>query len=146
MDKALLAVIVVVAGAVVAAIAAWVISLHRQRQTFDQAREWPATEATIESGAPEATTENHKIVLPTFAFSYQVSGEYYSGRFSLLPDRYSGRLLTDSFIGQMIGRKLLVRYDPQRPQQWFIPDEFIEGCKVEQKVDVHAVHDFYPHE
>jgi len=122
-----------------------VISLRRQRQTLGQTREWPATEATIESGALEPTHETNKLVLPTFAFSYQVSGEYYSGRFSLLPnERFSGQTLFDSLMGQMIGRKLLIRYDPQRPQQWFIPDEFIEGCKVEQKVGVHVVHDFYP--
>jgi hypothetical protein len=37
-------------------------------------------------------------------------------------------------IGLMIGRKLQVRYDPKDAAVWFIPDELIEGCKVEQKI------------
>jgi Protein of unknown function (DUF3592) len=146
MDKILVGIVVVAAVAVCAAIAVWVISLRRERQTVDQAREWPATEATIESGALEATHETHKVVLPTFAFSYQVSGAYYSGRFSLSPqERFPSHALLDSLLREMSGRKLLVRYDPQRPEVWFIPDEFINGCKVEQEVGVHVVHDFYPH-
>jgi hypothetical protein len=72
-----------------------------------------------------------EIKLPVFAFSYQVFGEYHSGRFALMP--YTTEP-DESFTSRMIGRKLQLRYDPAHPEQWFIPDELIEGCKVEQKL------------
>ena len=52
--------------------------------------------------------------------------------------------LAESMIDQMIGRKLLLRYDPDHPSMWFIPDEFIDGCKVEQKIGSHVIHDYSP--
>jgi hypothetical protein len=40
-------------------------------------------------------------------------------------------------MARMIGRKLQVRYDPARPDVWFIPDALIGGCKIEQKLAPH---------
>jgi hypothetical protein len=77
-----------------------------------------------------------KVELPVFNFSYQVGAEYFGGRFALLP------YTTDpgsSVIERMIGRKLRVRYDPRHAQSWFIPDELIEGCQVEQELSPHLV-------
>jgi hypothetical protein len=51
----------------------------------------------------EATSETNKVVLPTFAFSYQVAGEYYSGRFALMPKRFPSEELIQSIIDRMIG-------------------------------------------
>jgi hypothetical protein len=34
----------------------------------------------------------------------------------------------------MIGRKVQARCDPKDAAVWFMPDELIEGCKVEQKI------------
>jgi hypothetical protein len=82
-DTTFLAVILVIAGAVAVAVAAWVISLYRQSKLLEQAEQWLPVEARIESGALEATRESSKTVLPTFAFSYQVSWEYYSGEIRL---------------------------------------------------------------
>jgi len=42
----------------------------------------------------------------------------------------------------MIGRKLAVGYDPGHPDRWLIPDEIIDGCKVEQKMGPHLVGDY----
>jgi hypothetical protein len=123
---------------------AWVVSLYRQRQLLEQAEQWLPVEARIESGALEGTHESGKILLPTFAFSYQVSGEYYSGRFSLMPKAFPTTEILESIIDQMSGRKLLVRYQPAHPEVWFIPDEFIDGLKVEQKIGSHVIHDYYP--
>jgi len=39
----------------------------------------------------------------------------------------------------MVGHRLRVHYDPRRPKIWFIPDERIEGCKVEQKMGPHVM-------
>lgn len=144
MDKMLLAVVFVVAGSVAVAVTAWVVSLYRQRQLLEQAEQWLPVEARIESGALEGTHESGKILLPTFAFSYQVSGEYYSGRFSLMPKAFPTTEILESIIDQMSGRKLLVRYQPAHPEVWFIPDEFIDGLKVEQKIGSHVIHDYYP--
>lgn len=140
----LLAVVFVVAGSVAVAVTAWVVSLYRQRQLLEQAEQWLPVESRIESGALEGTHESGKILLPTFAFSYQVSGEYYSGRFSLMPKAFPTTEILESIIDQMSGRKLLVRYQPAHPEVWFIPDEFIDGLKVEQKIGSHVIHDYYP--
>jgi hypothetical protein len=47
-------------------------------------------------------------------------------------------------INQMIGRKLLLRYDPDHPEVWFIPDELIDGYEIEQKIGSHIIHDYSP--
>ena len=149
MDNALLIVILVIGGAVVIAISAWMISGYRDRKLVQEAREWLPTEAEIGSGALESMRETSKCVLPTFAFSYQVSGEVYSGRFSLMPKRAffpskEREAFIESIIASMIGRKLLIRYNPRQPEVWFIPDARIENCKVEQRIGFHMLHSYYP--
>ena len=119
MDNTLLCVVLVVAGAVSIAVAAWVISWHRQRKLVQLAGQWVPIEARIESGALEGTHESGKVVLPTFAFSYQVSEGSYSGRFSLRANL--SKALAESMIDQMIGRKLLLRYDPCHPAWFHLP-------------------------
>lgn len=47
-------------------------------------------------------------------------------------------------IEHMIGRKIQLRYDPDNPEVWFIPDEFIDGYRVEQKIGTHAIYCMYP--
>jgi Protein of unknown function (DUF3592) len=106
-----------------------------QRKRVEESEGWLQAEATIESGGLEGTAQG-RARLPTFAFSYEVAGKYYSGRFALLqhaadPDR--------SLRDRMIGRKLQVRYDPRRPEVWFIPAKVIEGCEVEQKMGPHFI-------
>jgi len=142
-DKTLLGAVLVVAGAVSVAVAAWVISQYQQRKLAQEAGQWPPVEARIESGALEGTHESGKVLLPTFAFSYHVSGEYYSGHFSLRGP-FPGKTPIESMIDGMIGRTLLLRYRPDRPEDWFIPDEFIDGYKVEQRIGSHVIHDYYP--
>jgi hypothetical protein len=144
MDNTLLGVVLLVAGAVSVAVLAWVISWYRQRKLVQQAAKWIPVEGRIESGALEGMHESGKIVLPTFAFSYQVSDESYSGRFSLRAN--ISRALAESRIERMIGRKLFLRYDPNHPGMWFIPDEFIDGYKVEQKVGSHGIRDYSPND
>jgi len=68
----------------------------------------------------------YAVQLPCFAFSYVVNGEYYSGRFSL-----SGRDdRSVTLIREMIDRKLTVQYDPNKPSNYMISDDMIEGCAV----------------
>ena len=113
---------------------AWLVRRIRVRS----ARHWPMAEGTVESGVREVvfSSKYGNIELPVFAFSYRVARDYYSGCFALRP------YITDpgeSVIDRLIGRKLQVRYNPTRPSVWFIPDELIEGCRVEQKLDPHLV-------
>lgn len=135
-------VVLVAAGALSVAIIGWLISWYRQRDLVARVGRWVSVEATIESGALEATHESGRVVLPTFAFSYQVSENYYSGRFSLRANL--SKQLAESMIDKMIGRKLLLRYNPDRPETWFIPEELIDGYKVEQKMGSHVIHDYSP--
>jgi len=37
-------------------------------------------------------------------------------------------------VKAMVDRKLMIHYDPQHPETYFIPDATIEGCQVEQKL------------
>lgn len=103
----------------------------RQRRNVRQTAGWPLTEATIETVQDEVVSHSKRpaITLPVLAFSYHVAGEYYSGRFALYP-----YIADPGDMTRMIGRKLQVRYNPDRPETWFIPDKLIEGCKVEQKM------------
>lgn len=128
--------------AIVAAI--WIWELRGQRRQIQSAVSWPITEATIESGAIEEVSNiggRTPMFLPVFAFSHHVADNYYSGRFSL------SHLNTDAdeLIRRMIGRKIQIRCNTSSPDMWFIPDEHIEGCKVEQKLGPHLVA-LYPKE
>lgn len=64
--------------------------------------------------------------LPCFAFSYLVAGEYYSGRFALWAK--GGR--SDELLRELIESKFTIRYDPDHPSSFFIPDETLGGCEV----------------
>jgi hypothetical protein len=116
----------------------WVTSWLLRRRRAHDSKNWPTTEATVETGKKEvvARFKGVPVELPVFGFSYSVSGERLSGRFALKP------YITDpghSIVTRMIGRKLQLRYNPAKPAMWFIPDELIEGCRVEQKLDPHFV-------
>jgi Protein of unknown function (DUF3592) len=142
MDNALLGVVLAVVGCVLIAVAAWFVSQYKNRRLALEAAQWIPVQAMIESGALEGIHESGRVVLPTFAFSYKVSDQYYSGRFSLrtnLPGELAG-----SMIGKMVGRTILVRYDPKKPEAWFIPDKLIDGYSVEQKLGSHVIHDYSP--
>jgi Protein of unknown function (DUF3592) len=145
MDYTLLGVAVAAVSGVLVAIAAWVVSVRRLRKLAEKAREWPAAEASIQSGGLEGTKTSGRVVLPTFGFSYQVSGKYYGGYFSLRHmDSPLDEADKEALIGRMIGRRIMLRYDPRKPDVWFIPEESIEGCKVEQKLGSHAIFDYSP--
>jgi hypothetical protein len=138
MDQAGVDIVLGLLGVVMVVVIVFAWEWRRQLRSVEEAGTWPIAEATIESGALEGTTEG-RAVLPTFAFSYHIAGEYHSGRFGLIPFNTDLQPLID----KMIGRKLQVRYNPLRPEVWFIADERIEGCKVEQKLGPHVVR-LYP--
>lgn len=107
-----------------------------------KARNWPSVEGTIESGQREVVADGPggpAIILPVFAFSYQVAGEYYGGRFALRgrvalrPYTTDPTVAVHSFIQHMIGRKVQVKYNPVHPEEWFVANELVERCRVQQK-------------
>lgn len=107
-----------------------------RRSVSKSAAKWPSVDGIIESGKLEQVAgggRNPKVILPVFAFSYQVAGEYYAGRFALLPYITDPFVADSAFVEHMIGRKVQVNHDPLKPEVWFIADKLIEGCKVEQK-------------
>jgi hypothetical protein len=126
---------------ITASIAISLIYYLWRRIRSNQAKNWPKSEGRVETGALEvvAHTKFGQIELPVFSFSYQVGPQFYGGRFALLP------YITDpgpSVIQRMIGRKLLVAYNPKCAQEWVVLDDLIEGCRVEQKLSTHLVN--YP--
>lgn len=107
------------------------ISWLWRRGQAKKAVHWPVAEGTVESGAIEAVAHSRygTIELPVFTFSYRVGTDRFGGKFALRP------YITDpgtTVTERLIGRKLAVHYDPRQAHRWFIPDEFIEGCRVEQ--------------
>lgn len=109
----------------------------RKMNQVDDAKLWPGTEATIQTGKVEvvAHTRYGNIALPCFAFSYIVAGDYYSGRFALLARGDQA----DVLLKKLVDQKLRVNYDPKQPSTWHIPHELIEGCQVEQKISAELV-------
>jgi hypothetical protein len=74
-DNTLPGVVLLVAAAVSVALIASANSWYRQRSLIQQAGQWVPVEGRIESVALEAVRESGKIILLTFAFSYQGSRE-----------------------------------------------------------------------
>lgn len=139
MDATGLLILVSVLAVPMAVVVGWYVY---SRNRVDKASTWPCCQATVESAAMEtvANAEYSAVVLPVFAFSYVVDGDYHSGRFALRPWASDPG---ESILTTLLGRKLRIHYDPRRPTEWYIPDEVIEGCKVEQKIGVHVV-DYSP--
>ena len=77
--------------------------------------------------------------LPFFDFSYVVNNEYCSGRFGIrvAEDRASNP------IREWIDTKIIVRYDPERPSIFALPDELsVDGFRVKtvQESDLVSKH------
>lgn len=130
------------AGVILLAISAYFIGrMVWRNKRVETAQTWPTTDATVQSGEMETVAEGRyrDVVLPCFAFSYVVAGEYYSGRFALL----SNRGLDGSLIHRMKGRVFTIHYNPEHPATYYIPGEQMEGCDIEQRLSDRLVN-LYP--
>ena len=107
----------------------------------ERAAQWQETEATIQSAGIETVrqTRGGGVNLPVCAFTYVVGSEYYSGRFSLAPASKPTEYPTDT----LVNRKLPVRYDPDHPENWYIPLDRFDNCVLEQKMRPHLIR-LYP--
>ncbi len=98
-----------------------------RKKRAETAKAWPTTEATVQSGEEViASTRGGDLTIFCFTFSYVVNGEYYSGRFELLPDSGS----SEAVISRMKDRKFQVHYDPAKPETYHFSDEQMEGCDI----------------
>jgi hypothetical protein len=117
------------AGIVLAIVGAFWWAIRRVRI----AEEWPMTEATIEGGTFQTvpSTRDHRDPLkaPVLYFSYQVGGEYFSGRVALL-DFFDDS--GEEIIRRMTLQKLQIHYDPKDSTRWLI-DGKIAGYKIGQE-------------
>lgn len=101
--------------------------IFRKAKRDETALSWPTTEATIQSAAEEEVGAGRsRVTLPCFAFSYNIGGEYYSGRFALWATGEKRAVL----LREMVDRKMTIHYDSDHPSSFFIPEESIEGCEV----------------
>lgn len=107
-----------------------VVYIVRKARRDLAAERWPSTEAAIQSAEVKEVGLRYKTPLPCFAFSYLVDGSYYSGRFAL---SVAGEQV-DTLLKALIGRTMIIQYDPKRPASFRIPDEFIEGYDV--RIDI----------
>jgi hypothetical protein len=106
-----------------------------QRKRVEEIEGWLQAEATIESGGLEGTAQGRAGCRHSRSLIRLPGG---ITRVASLFLRYTANPYR-SLIDRMIGRKLQVRYDPRRPEVWFIPNKVIEGCKVEQKMNPHFI-------
>jgi hypothetical protein len=84
----------------------------------EKAANWPVTEGTIQAVARVyyKTSENPDAI-HVGDFSYSVNNEYYSGRVTITRS-FSTH---DSSAKDLIDQKFQVRYNPRRPEKYFVP-------------------------
>ena len=109
-----------------------VINNVSRLKRVDRTKAWPSVEATVESGRLEMVhhVSFHDVPMPVFELSYVVDEKPYRDRFGLSMVKEP----PESLIGKMIGRRIMVQYDPQNPASCFIPSETMEGCRIEQRI------------
>jgi len=90
--------------------------------------DWLETEATIQDAVVERLDKY--TWYPSFAFSYAVNGEYFSGRFFLKADGKQ----SDELIKTLLHRKLPVQYDHNNPSAWYLAEATLAGYEIIQKL------------
>jgi hypothetical protein len=90
--------------------------------------DWLETEATIQDAVVERLDKYTSY--PSFAFSYAVHGEYFSGRFFLKANSEQ----SDELIKILLHRKFPVQYDPDNLSVSYIAEATIEGYEIIQKL------------
>jgi len=100
----------------------------RVDRNIAETADWVETEATIQSAVVERIDKYTSY--PSFAFSYSVKGEYFSGRFFLRADLDQ----SDDLVKTLPGQKFPVQYDPANPSAWFMAEANIAGFEIIQKM------------
>ena len=116
--------LIIVAIAIVQLARRWIKSGQIQANSSA----WPEIEATIQTVSLEPTNGRSHDLVPCAAFSYQVNGEYYSGRFALA---VSGEEAED-VAKQIKDSKVSILYNPISPSEFLIPLEQLHGYDLKQ--------------
>jgi hypothetical protein len=90
--------------------------------------DWLETEATIQDAVLERIDRYRSY--PSFAFSYSVHGEYFSGRFFLKANGDEA----DWLLKTLLNQKFPVLYDPNNPTEWYIVQTIMAGYEIIQKL------------
>ena len=93
-----------------------------------KAADWPTTEATIQSvGAVAVGSGRSYSRLVVGDFSYIVNDDYYSGRVTISRSFSTGNRSPKELVDQ----KLQIRYSPQKPEKYFVPQSEIAGFLID---------------
>ena len=97
-----------------ASVGLWFLEFTSRRK-YKGWRSWPRTEATVEgTGVREIRTRHSHYFVAELAYSYIVSGDYYSGRFGRDFDDESAAW---EYANRMRGAKAGVHYHPRHPER-----------------------------
>jgi len=124
-------VFLILLGIVVVAIGIVVVAgkyQSRMDKKVAETADWLECEAMIQDAVVERFDKYRDY--PSFAFSYVVHGEYFSGRFFLKADSEQ----SDGLIKTLLNRKFPVQYDPDHPSEWYLAEATIDGYEVIQKM------------
>jgi hypothetical protein len=98
----------------------------------DKTDQWPVTEATIQSVGVVAVNQGKTSVLLDFGdFYYTVDDEIYSGRLKISRSSSTHDALTRVLVNQ----KVQVRYNPRKPDMYFVPQAEISGFLLDPYSD-----------
>ena len=90
----------------------------------EKAANWPLTQGTIQSVYNVVVrTAEHPDTLYVGEFTYIVNNDYYSGRLTISRS-FSAH---DHSAEDLINQKIQVRYDPRKPEKFFVPQADLGG-------------------
>jgi hypothetical protein len=90
--------------------------------------DWLETKATIQDTVFERL--DRYTWYSSYAFSYSVGGEYFSGRFFLKANREQSEQLVKTLLHQ----EFQVQYDPNNPSAWYMAQATMAGYEILQKL------------
>ena len=112
--------IVIVLGAL-GSLVIWLIWRGVSREDNES---WPVVEGTIQSvGTVVVSAGRDSYSVEVAIYSYNVKGEYYSGRLKISPSLSSD----DRAPRVLIHQKIQVRYDPKKPEDHAVDPQEVEG-------------------
>jgi len=97
--------------------------------------DWLEAKATIQDAAIERYIRYSWY--SSFAFSYAVGDEYFSGRFFLKTNLQQAEELVKTLLHQ----EFPVQYDPETPSAWYIAQATIAGYEIIQKESLYYLHE-----
>lgn len=105
-----------------------VVSIVRGPVSPKKAANWPVTEATIQSVGTVVVNAGRSSYTRSYTldvgdFSYKVNDDYYSGRLKISRSFSTG----DHSPKELIDKKIQVRYNPQKPEKFFVPQQELVG-------------------